>query len=243
MEDVLGPDVDDEQSLQQRYVLVILWFLQPLTDFGSVDHATALTSNIDECEWTYVECDGNGYVTALYMGDAYMRGQIPPDLNLSRNQLFGTIPSSLGTLTALSDLWHHTVVPRHSDGTDSMAERQSIERNHSVIPRRSDGTDFIVPGEKPFVRDHSVFPRRSDDSRRTLAAIQSIVRDHSIVPRRSTGFGKFVTEQQSVGRHDAIMQLGPSICKLGSRLHGSRLYLLHRMLPRGVWQYHGLFIL
>jgi hypothetical protein len=114
MEDVLGPDVDDEQSLQQRYVLVILWFLQPLTDFGMINHETALTSIIDECEWPHVECDGNGYVTALYMGDAYVRGQIPPDLgllthltflNLSNNQLFGTIPSSLGTLTALSDLW------------------------------------------------------------------------------------------------------------------------------------------
>jgi hypothetical protein len=114
MEDVLGPDVDDEQSLQQRYVLVILWFLQPLTDFGSVDHATALTSNIDECEWTYVECDGNGYVTALYMGDAYMRGQIPPDLNLSRNQLFGTIPSSLGALTALISL---SLERNHLSGT------------------------------------------------------------------------------------------------------------------------------
>jgi hypothetical protein len=112
--------VDDEPSLRQRYVLGTLWFLQPTspttTGFGSTDHdfATTWTTKMDECEWLWVECDDNGRVTFLNLGDDNVRGQIPHDLGLltdltilqlGGNQLSGTIPSSLGALTALSSLY------------------------------------------------------------------------------------------------------------------------------------------
>jgi hypothetical protein len=119
VEDDLGTAVDDKQSLRQRYVLGTLWSLQPTptTDgFGSADHklATTWTTNIDECEWLDVECDGKGVVTALPLQNNNVRGKIPPDLGLltdltnlklSENQLSGTIPSFLGALTALTELY------------------------------------------------------------------------------------------------------------------------------------------
>jgi hypothetical protein len=118
IDDDFGTAVDDKQSLRQRYVLATMWFLQPMpttTGFGSADHefATTWTTNIDECEWSYVECDGNGVVTSLNLRFENAQGQIPADLGLLTdltfldlwgNQLSGTIPSSLGALTALTYL-------------------------------------------------------------------------------------------------------------------------------------------
>jgi hypothetical protein len=115
IEDDLGTAMDDEQSLRQRYVLGTLWFRQatPTTGFGTPDHASTWTTSIDECEWLDVECDGNGHVTALDLGELNVLGQIPRDLGLLTrlstllfvsNQLSGTIPSSLGALTALTTM-------------------------------------------------------------------------------------------------------------------------------------------
>jgi hypothetical protein len=117
IEDDFGTSVDDEPSLRQRYVLGTLWFSQPTsptTDgFGSAAFATTWTTNMDECEWLYVECDGNGRLTELNLWIENVRSRIPPDLglltdltylSLRGNQLSGTIPSSLGALTALTSL-------------------------------------------------------------------------------------------------------------------------------------------
>jgi Leucine-rich repeat (LRR) protein len=123
VEDDLGTAVDDKQSLRQRYVLGTLWFLQSsTTHFGSDCHANTWTTDIDECQWLHVYCDGNGRVTelALYAPNEYVpkiRGQIPDDLGLLTaltnlelygNALTGTIPSSLGALTAMTSLLLHT---------------------------------------------------------------------------------------------------------------------------------------
>jgi hypothetical protein len=116
VEDDLGTAVDDEQSLRQRYSLGTLWFFQPTptrTGFGLAEYAASWTSNIDECEWLDVECDGNGHVTDLRLLGVYVRGKIPHDLglltdltylSLGSNQLSGTIPSSLGNLLDLTYL-------------------------------------------------------------------------------------------------------------------------------------------
>jgi Leucine-rich repeat (LRR) protein len=113
VEDDLGTAVDDEPSLRQRYVLGTLWFLQmtpTTTGLGSAAYATTWATNIDECNWLNVECDGNGHVTALKLWSENVRSIIPHDLGLLTdltylslwgNQLFGTIPLSLGALTAL----------------------------------------------------------------------------------------------------------------------------------------------
>jgi hypothetical protein len=117
IEDDLGTAVDDELSLRQRYVLGILWFSQPTSPttygFGSAKFATTWTTNMDECEWFEVGCNGNGRLTNLNLWYDNVRGQIPDDLGLltdlttlqlGGNQLSGTIPSSLGALTALTSL-------------------------------------------------------------------------------------------------------------------------------------------
>jgi hypothetical protein len=119
VEDDLGTAINDEQSLRQRYVLGTLWFYQPTpttTGFGSAEFATTWTTNIDECEWHGVKCDGPGRVTNLDLWSGNVRGQIPADLglltgltglSLGGNSLSGTIPSSLGALTALKQLYLH----------------------------------------------------------------------------------------------------------------------------------------
>jgi hypothetical protein len=112
-----GTAVDDEQALRQRYVLGTLWFSQPTssttTGFGTANHAATWTTNIEECKWSDVACDGNGRLTALFLGVKNVRGPIPADLGLLTdltyvslygNKLSGTIPSSLGALTALTRL-------------------------------------------------------------------------------------------------------------------------------------------
>jgi hypothetical protein len=108
-----GSTVDDEQSLRQRYVLGTLWFLNATTHFGTASHTLTWTTNKDECEWSDVVCDGNGRLTALYLGMDKVRGQIPHDLglltdlthlSLRDNQMSGTIPLTLGALTALTYL-------------------------------------------------------------------------------------------------------------------------------------------
>jgi hypothetical protein len=114
IKDDLGTAVDDKQSLRQRYVLAILWYLQSEPGFGGANYEASWTTKDAECEWHEVECDDNGRVTGLLLNDNGMRGQIPhdlglltdlTDLNLDDNLLFGTIPSSLGALTALTSLY------------------------------------------------------------------------------------------------------------------------------------------
>jgi hypothetical protein len=112
--DDLGTAVDDELSLRQRYVLGTFWFLQSsTTHFGTDSKATTWTTNLDECQWSNVFCDGDGRVTAVNLRQQNVQGQIPDDLGLltdittlilQSNRLTGTIPSSLGLMTALTDL-------------------------------------------------------------------------------------------------------------------------------------------
>jgi hypothetical protein len=127
IEDDLGTVVDDESSLRQRYVLGTLRFFNitmPTTDgFGSDEYATNWTTDIDECKWSDVACDGNGRVTYLNLYYYNIRGQIPADLglltdldklSLEYNEFSGTIPSSLGALTALTSMHLHV---NHLSGT------------------------------------------------------------------------------------------------------------------------------
>jgi hypothetical protein len=112
--DDLGTAVDDEQSLRQRYVLGTLWF-SPMTTtgFGSADQAALWTTNIDECQWWGLKCDGNGNVIAMRKWIESVRSRIPHDLglltdlthlDLDENEFSGTIPSSLGALAALTHM-------------------------------------------------------------------------------------------------------------------------------------------
>lgn len=106
-----------ELGLRQRYALATLWF-QITTDdkhFGDADHnSTWANANVAECDWEGVFCDAAGRVEWIDLEQQDVRGRIPDDLallssaltslGLWRNQMTGTIPSSLGTLTALVDL-------------------------------------------------------------------------------------------------------------------------------------------
>jgi hypothetical protein len=116
-EDMIGETTTDEQKLvlRQRFALATLRFgsLPTTMPFGSPGHAATWTKpDIDECDWTGVECD-LGTVVGLDLVDADIRGSIPDDLGLlteltelilSINVLTGTVPSSLAALTALTVL-------------------------------------------------------------------------------------------------------------------------------------------
>jgi hypothetical protein len=82
IEDDLGTDVADEQTLRQRFALATLWFLEPTPLFKMPDYAASWTTNLDECEWLNVRCDANGRVTALELFAINLRGQITNDLGL-----------------------------------------------------------------------------------------------------------------------------------------------------------------
>jgi Leucine rich repeat len=114
IQDDLNTNTEDKNALRQRYALTTLWFLQTPTPFGTDgSHSDTWTSNLNECGWLDVECDGDEQVTALTLSEKNVRGRIPNDLGLLTSmtslQLWGnkmtdTIPSSLVAMTDLVSL-------------------------------------------------------------------------------------------------------------------------------------------
>jgi Leucine-rich repeat (LRR) protein len=147
----VGTLPSDELKLRQRYVLATLEFQTPKSSVeyfsrsptrspsspveDDDDNGKTWMINRHECEWGFVDCDNSFRVTSLLLND----GSIIPDdvglltslnylnvnggaaptgtlpstlgaltalrtLDLSGHELTGTIPSSLGTLTALTSL-------------------------------------------------------------------------------------------------------------------------------------------
>ena len=68
----------------------------------------------DECRWSGIRCDPEGAVIVIGLGGNQLKGEIPSsignlgslqELYLSNNNLIGPIPSSIGSLPNLRSLW------------------------------------------------------------------------------------------------------------------------------------------
>lgn len=95
-------------KLLQRFALLTL-------DFNWRDHANSSVVQplVDECQWEGVLCDGYK-VKQLHWGSHGISGTIPPEisllshlhyLDLSQNELMGTIPENLFELTKLEKIY------------------------------------------------------------------------------------------------------------------------------------------
>jgi hypothetical protein len=110
--------------LDQRYVLLALWFQADYDWFGEENWLSE-----DECTWKGVTCElvspdlrrnlqeGSSVVVGLNMEANNLQGSIPTDigllqflltLNLSKNQLEGEIPPSIKNLEFLQELYLDT---------------------------------------------------------------------------------------------------------------------------------------
>jgi Leucine-rich repeat (LRR) protein len=94
----------------QRYSLATLFYS---TNGTSWYQKSNWRSNIDECDWGYVFCDENHSLETLELSDNNLFGTIPNELallsnlsalDLSSNGLTGTIPNELALMSNLSAL-------------------------------------------------------------------------------------------------------------------------------------------
>ena len=103
-------DPSDVDGLIQRYALFVM-------DFSLSRNSPRVTSRFSsDCSWYGITCDGNGTVTALRWNNLNFNGEIPAEvsaltslktLDLGENQIGGTIPSSLYTMSGLEEVFLH----------------------------------------------------------------------------------------------------------------------------------------
>jgi hypothetical protein len=290
VEDDVNTAVDDKPSLRQRYVLATLWFFHlsaTSTGFGFADHAATWTTSRGECEWFDVKCDGNGRVTAVYLGSKGIRGQIPADLGLLtdltflalwgnllsgtipsslgaltaltslslwENQLNGTIPSSLGALSALTylSLWGNKLSGNQLSGTlpsslGALTALTSLDLRHNQLSGTIPSSLGALTALTILWLNDNQLSGTIPSSLGALAALTYLsLRGNQLSGTIPSSLGA-LTALTSLWLHNnqlvGMLQLGPIICILGGRLFKSQLHLLHRMLPCGVWQNPGLFIM
>ena len=119
----LPPEVKNEERLNQRYALAVLYYATTGKDKSVLvpwrDKSNFL-SNDHECEW-FDKTSGHGVicdktaqrVIGVNLENNHLSGRLPPDLallsnlkifKLTQNNLTGTIPKSFGKLTQLKEL-------------------------------------------------------------------------------------------------------------------------------------------
>jgi len=100
-----------------RYVLAIVFYENVFvgdvvnqTDNGISRFQTWLSSSESVCEWSGLDCNGDGILTRVYLDYDEMTGHMPTELgllthltylNLFQNSLTGSIPTEIGRLTSL----------------------------------------------------------------------------------------------------------------------------------------------
>ncbi|CAJ1939941.1 unnamed protein product [Cylindrotheca closterium] len=100
-----------------RYVLAIVFYENVFvgdvvnqTDNGTSRFQTWLSSSESACEWSGLDCDGDGILTRVYLDYDELTGHMPSEigllthltyLNLFQNALTGRIPTEIGKLTSL----------------------------------------------------------------------------------------------------------------------------------------------
>jgi Leucine-rich repeat (LRR) protein len=112
-----GPHEMDHK-LAQRFTLAVLDFsLQgdAVTSAGTLNFRNFALPKVDECQWYGVYCNGEGWVRELSLNGQGRRGKIPSEirilqdnlvsLDLSRNEISGSIPDELFQLTNLERLY------------------------------------------------------------------------------------------------------------------------------------------
>lgn len=82
---------------------------------ASLTFPVIATSKIDECQWQGVNCNGEGWVIKLNLNGQWLKGDIPSEirilqdtltvLDLSENEISGSIPDGLFQLTKLERLY------------------------------------------------------------------------------------------------------------------------------------------
>jgi hypothetical protein len=133
--------------------------------------------------------------------------------NLSRNQLFGTIPKSLGTLTALADLWLQNnqlrgTIPSSLGILTTLIQLYLYNNLLSgTIPSSLGALTALI--SLSLERNHlsgtipSSLGALTALARRTLAALQSVVRDHSVI-MQDVLFGPIQNNYKRMADHKAV---------------------------------------
>jgi Leucine-rich repeat (LRR) protein len=152
---VMDRDHDDKVSLQQRYVLATLCFQSP-TYFDSARPVSAnnkaWATAIDECEWDEVICNSARAVEEIRLEEKVFLhgGHISDDLglltaltalDLTKNRLVGTIPSSLVHLTSLNaqnNALTGTISSEFGTMTSLLGFSLSENELHGTIPSELD---------------------------------------------------------------------------------------------------------
>jgi hypothetical protein len=111
-----GPHEMDHK-LAQRFTLAVLDFsLQSaVTSARTLNFPNFATPKVDECQWYGVYCNGEGWVRELSLNGQGLKGKIPSEirilqgslvsLDLSRNEISGSIPDDLFQLINLERLY------------------------------------------------------------------------------------------------------------------------------------------
>ena len=119
--DLTTPECPDgAEAVDQTYTFTTLTDRLALESLYSAaagegwDRDTGWLRDADHCSWYGVLCDGDGFVSALWLDDNELAGPIPDDignlrylrsLDLSENNLLGTLPATIAQLQDLSQLF------------------------------------------------------------------------------------------------------------------------------------------
>lgn len=109
--DMAQIDPCNDETVEQRYALATFHYS---TNGGSWDNSDGWLTDLDECSWNGIKCDGNGLVQELGANGAFiandLSGVLPPEIKvfealeviqLGQNAIGGSIPDILTELPLL----------------------------------------------------------------------------------------------------------------------------------------------
>jgi hypothetical protein len=110
----------DDPALAQRYILAVLYYqtsgdswLRCTSDGLTSCEGAAFLSAESECKWGGIGCDTNGQVTDINLSSNNLAGSLPPEIGslafleellIDKNALIGSIPDSFGALASIEFL-------------------------------------------------------------------------------------------------------------------------------------------